>query len=252
MKKEDLVREYAKSKDPKLREQIIIGFMPIIKYVIARMNLAVRNKTELEDIHSAGIFGLLRAMEDFDLSNNTAFATYATWRIRGNILDYLRKIDIISRGDRAKIKQIETTIGNLTLRNNREPSAFEISNELGLDLKECHRVFELVQLNFTISLDQIQYFDGEEVKLSDVIADETWISPLDEVNRENILKLVTDAILRLPERQRMIVVMYYNDEMTLLEIGKTLNLSESRISILLGKAILTIRNELKSMKVQIP
>lgn len=252
MKKEDLVREYAKSKDPKLREQIIIGFMPIIKYVIARMNLSVRNKTELEDIHSAGIFGLLRAMENFDLSKNTAFATYATWRIRGNILDYLRKIDIISRGDRAKIKQIETTIGNLTLRNNREPSAFEISNELGLDLKECHRVLELVQLNFTISLDQIQEFDGEEVKLSEVIADETWISPLDEVNRENILKLVTDAILRLPERQKMIVLMYYNDEMTLLEIGKTLNLSESRISRLLGKAILTIRNELKSMKVQIP
>lgn len=252
MNNEDLVKQYLKSGDPKLREQSIIRFLPVVKYVIGRLNLPVRNKTELEDIHSAGIVGLIRALEDFDLSKNTAFKTYATWRVRGHILDYLRKIDFISRGDRAKIRKIEKAISDLSLRYGREPSAFEVANTLGMDLRECHRLLEAAQLSFTISLDQTQQIDGEEVRLSDVIADEKIIGPLEQLSKKNTLWLVKEAIFRLPERQRLIVLMYYNDEMTLLEIGKVLNLSESRISRLLGKAILCIRNELKGMEVQVP
>lgn len=252
MNNDDLVREYLKSHDPKLREQIIVRFIPIVKYVIGRLNLSVRNKTELEDIHSAGIVGLIRAIEDFDASKNASFKTYATLRVRGNILDYLRKIDVISRSDRARLKEIEKTIRELSLQFGREPSAFEVANELGIDLKECHRLLELVQLNFTISLDQTQDMDGEEVRLSEVIADEKATGPLEQLSKKNTLNLVKDAIFKLPERQRLIVLMYYHDEMTLLEIGKVLNLSESRISRLLGKAIISIRNELKNMKVQVP
>jgi len=249
---EDLVKQYLKSKDPKLREQVIVRFIPIVKYVIGRLNLSVRNKTELEDIHSAGIIGLLRALQDFDTSKNTAFKTYATWRVRGNILDYLRKIDFVSRGDRAKLREIEKAMADLLLRFGREPSAFEVSNEIGMDLRECHRLLEMAQLNFMLSLDQTQELDGEEVRLSEVIPDENSTGPLDELNRKNVLEMVKEAILKLPERQRMIVLMYYQDEMTLLEIGKVLNLSESRISRLLGKAILGIRNEMKSLHVQSP
>ena len=178
MNNEDLVKQYLKSGDPKLREQSIIRFLPVVKYVIGRLNLPVRNKTELEDIHSAGIVGLIRALEDFDLSKNTAFKTYATWRVRGHILDYLRKIDFISRGDRTKIRMIEKAISDLSLHYGREPSAFEVANTLGMDLRECHRLLEAAQLSFTISLDQTQQIDGEEVRLSDVIADEKIIGPL--------------------------------------------------------------------------
>ncbi len=249
MNNEDLVREYLRTKDPKLREQVIIRYIPIVKYVIGRLNLSVRNKTELEDIHSAGIMGLIRALQDFDITKETTFKTYANWRIRGNILDYLRKIDIVSRGDRAKLKQIERTISALGFKFGREPSAFEVANEMGIDLRECHRLLEIAHLNFTISIDQTQNVDGEELRLSDVLADEKSFDPLEKVSRMNILNLVKDAIYNLPERQRLIVLMYYNDEMTLLEIGKVLNLSESRISRLLGKAILSIRSDLKNMKV---
>lgn len=252
MNSEDLVREYVRTRDTKLREQAILQFMPIVKYVIGRLNLSVRNRTELEDIHSAGIIGLIRALEDFDLSKNTSFKTYATWRVRGNILDYLRKIDIVSRSDRAKLKEIEETVGRLTLKSHREPSAFEISNEMNIDLKECHRLLELAQMNFMLSLDHTHNQDGEELKLSDVIADESHVGPLERLSRENIVQAVKRAILKLPERQRLIVLMYYTDEMTLLEIGKVLNLSESRVSRLLGKAILSIRNELKNMEVEVP
>lgn len=252
MNSEDLVKQYLKSKDPKLREQVIVRYIPVVKYVIGRLNLSVRNKTELEDIHSAGIIGLIRALHDYDASRNTSFKTYATWRVRGNILDYLRKIDFVSRGDRAKLRDIEKTISELSLRFGREPSAFEISNELGMDLRECHRLLEVAQLNFMLSLDQTQELDGEEVRLSDVIADDHTIGPLEELTRKNTLEMVKEAIFNLPERQRLIVLMYYHDEMTLLEIGKVLNLSESRISRLLGKAILSIRNELKSLKVPNP
>jgi RNA polymerase sigma factor for flagellar operon FliA len=248
---EDLVKAYLKTQDPKLREQVIIRYIPIVKYVIGRMNLSVRSKTELEDIHSAGIFGLVRALEDYDIAKNTAFKTYATLRVRGYILDYLRKIDFISRSDRAKLREMEDIISGLTLKLNREPSAFEISNALNVDLRECHRLLEVAQLNFTVSLDQTQRSDGEDLSLLEILPDNS-AGPLERLNAKDILHLVKEAILGLPERQRLIVLMYYNDEMTLLEIGKVLNLSESRISRLLGKAILSIRNELRSLKVSVP
>lgn len=245
MSNEALVIEFLKNRDPKLREQVIIKFLPIVKYVVGRMNLAVNNKTELEDIHSAGIVGLIRALEDFDASKNASFKTYANWRIRGFILDYLRKIDFISRADRAKLKKIERIIVVLTKEKGREPTDMEIANRLAIELAECHRIMELAHLNFTISIDQTQYLDGEEIRLGDVIADENAIEPFENSSKNDVLNLVKEAIKNLPDRQRLIVLMYYSDEMTLLEIGKVLNLSESRVSRLLGKAILTIRKELR-------
>ncbi len=107
-------------------------------------------------------------------------------------------------------------------------------------------------MNFSISLDQPHNVDGEEVRLSDAIPDKNSASPVELLNRKNILNSVKDAIYKLPERQRLIVLMYYHDEMTLVEIGKVLNLSESRISRLLGKAILTIRNELRRLTILEP
>lgn len=250
MNNDDLVKEYVRTRDPKLREQVILKFVPIVKYVVGRMNLAVRNKTDLEDIHSAGITGLIRALEDFDESRNTKFKTYATWRVKGFVLDYLREIDLVSRGDRAKLKEMESAAAALTLRLNREPSYYEIANELGIEIKECHRILELAQLNYSVSIDQTHDLDGEQVSLSEIIADDKTVGPFERVSQDNIRSLVKDAIFKLAERQRLIVLMYYHDEMTLLEIGKVLNLSESRISRLLGKAILTIRQELKSQKVR--
>ena len=251
MNNDDLIKEYVKTQDPKLREQIIVQFIPIVRYVAGRMNLAVRNKAELEDIHSAGITGLIRALEDFDASKNTKFKTYATWRVRGFILDYLREIDFISRGDRAKLKEIEGAMARLTPRLNREPSYFEVANELDLDIKECHRIMELAQLSFRVSLDQTHDLDGEQVTLSEIVPDDKAIGPLESVSNNDTRRFVRNAIFKLPERQRLIVLMYYNDEMTLLEIGKVLNLSESRISRLLGKAILSIRQDLKAQNVQL-
>jgi len=244
---EDLVKQYLKTKDPKLRDQVIIRFVPVVKYVMARLNLSVRNKTELEDIHSSGIMGLLHALDDYDLSKNTAFKTYATWRVRGGILDYLRKIDFVSRGDRAKLRDIEKTMNQISFRFGREASAFEVANELGMELRECHRLLEMAQLNFMLSIDQTQTHDGEEVRLSEILPDPDAIGPYEEVSQKSTLNAVKEAIFKLPERQRLIVLMYYTDEMTLLEIGKTLNLSESRISRLLGKAVLSIRLELKKV-----
>ncbi|MCG8606976.1 FliA/WhiG family RNA polymerase sigma factor [bacterium] len=251
MNSDDLVREYAKTKDPKLREQAILKFAPIVKYVVGRMNLAVRSKAELEDIHSAGITGLIRALEDFDTSKDTKFKTYATWRVRGFILDYLREIDVVSRSDRGKLKELESAVATLTLRLNREPSYYEVASELGIEIRECHRILELAQLNYSVSIDQTYQTDGEEVVLSEIIADDKSVGPFEEVSNDDIRNRVKEAIFKLPERQRLIVLMYYHDEMTLLEIGKVLNLSESRISRLLGKAIITIRKEIKSQETQV-
>ena len=242
---DDLLREYLKNQTPKLREQVIHRFIPVVKYVIGRMNLSVRNRSEMEDIQSAGITGLIRALDDFDVSKNASFKTYATWRVRGFILDYLRQIDFVSRGDRAKLKKIERTITALTLRLKREPMDFEIADAAGIAMQEYHRLLEMAQLNYTVSLDQPLHLDDEDVNLSDVLADED-ANPFEQTSKEDMLELVKDAIKSLPERARMIVLMYYNDDMTLQEIGKVLNLSESRVSRLLGKAIMMIRQEVSS------
>ncbi len=245
MSDETLIFEFTKNRDPKLREQIIVKFLPVVKYVIARMNLPTISRNELEDIHSAGILGLIRALEDFDISKNVKFKTYATLRVRGNILDYLRQIDYVSRSDRAKLREIENVISVLTNAKCRKPTDAEIVNHLSINTAEYHRLIELAQLNFTISLDQIQIMNNEEVVLSDVIADKDAEEPFENSCKSNMLELIKNVIKSLPERQRTIVIMYYLDCMTLLEIGKVINLSESRVSRILGKAILTIRNELK-------
>jgi RNA polymerase sigma factor for flagellar operon FliA len=247
---EHLIREYVKNRDPKLRDQIIVEFLPIVKYVIGRMRLAVNNKGELEDIHSAGILGIIHALEDYDISKNTKFKTYATWRVQGFILDYLRKIDVVSRGDRAKIREIEKATSELTKKYGREPLDQEIAQKLNLDLAELYRLLEMTQLNFKVTFDQKQNINGEEIRLSDVIADESYESPFELTCKNDMINLIKEAIGTIPERARLIVVMYYYEEMTLAEIGKVLGLSESRVSRLLGKALIAIRSEINEMKNQ--
>lgn len=248
MDPEELVKLYCQNKDPRIREQIIIKFLPIVKYVIGRLRLNIKNKMELEDIHSAGIQGLIQALDDFDIKKKTKFKTYATWRVRGYILDYLRKIDIVSRSDRYKIKQIEQAIADLTKKYKREPTDLEISKYLNIDLTEYNRLLELTQINYVMSFDQRQQLNGDDVRLSDIIPDNSVEGPFEHSSRMDMIQVIKEAINNLPERLKLIVVMYYYDEMTLAEIGKVLCLSESRVSRLLGKAILQIRNDIKEIQ----
>lgn len=248
MEREQLVEEYVKSRNAKLREQIITNSLPLVKHVLGRMRLSITNPTDLEDIQSAGIIGLLNALEEFDTAKNAKFSTYATWKIRGAILDYLRKIDFVSRGDRAKIRQIEKTVQQLMSRYGRPPMDREIADKVNLDLSEYDRLMELVQLNYAVSFDQTQSINGEQVTLSEVIPDNDNDGPLEQFHKKTILQLVKKVIQNLPERDRVIVVMYYHDEMTLSEIGKVLELSESRVSRLLGRAVVTIRQEIEGVQ----
>jgi len=246
LQRENLVEEYVRNRDPRLREQIIADSLPLVKYVLGRMRLTT-NKTDLEDIQSAGIIGLLNALEEFNLNKNTKFSTYATWKIRGAILDYLRKIDFVSRGDRAKLRQIENTVQQLMASYGRPPRDQEVADELNIDLSEYDRLMEMVQVNYAVSFDQQQNVNGEQVQLSDIIPDDDTDGPMEQFQKKTILGLVKQAIKKLPERERVIVVMYYYDEMTMAEIGTVLGLSESRVSRLLGRAILTIRQRIEGV-----
>ncbi len=244
---EALIREYLRTRNPKIREQAIVQFLPIVRMVLGRMQLAVQNKTELEDIRSAGVLGLIHALDHFDAARNTKFTTYATHRVRGFILDYLRKIDAVSRTDRARLRDLEKQIAVLTRELGREPGDHEIAAAMGLELAEYHRLMGLVHLNFNITLEQTQDSNGEEVRLTDVLADESTDGPFEQYSKKEMLELVKSAIRRLPEKEKLILVMYYHDELTLLEIGKVLGLSESRVSRLLGRAVLRVRNHLREI-----
>lgn len=225
---ETLVRDYQKSKNPNIRDKVILGFMPIVKYVISQMNLSVQNKAELEDIHSAGVIGLIQAFDNFDVTKNVLFKTYAVWRVRGHILDFLRKIDTISRSDRAKLKKVEKSISNLSFNLGREPTNIEISDDLKISTKECDRL-----VNMRVGSPKIFADDTEAIDNSP--------DALESLDKKNTLSSVKIAIQNLPERQRLIVLLYYDEEMTLVEIGKKLNLSESRISRILVKTVSSLR-----------
>lgn len=248
MDSEELVRAYIKTRDPKLRELAIIQFLPVVKYVIGRMHLSVNNKTELDDIHSAGVLGIIHALDSYDISKNTMFKTYATWRVQGFILDYLRKIDFVSRTDRAKIRDLERVTAELTRKYGRAPTDLELADRLDIAIGEVHRLFELTQVNFKATFDQKQSINGEEVTLGDLIADDAYEDPFESVSKKDLFALVKETIGNLPERMRVIVIMYYYEEMTLAEIGKVLSLSESRVSRLLGKALITIRKDIHALK----
>lgn len=231
---ETLVREYQDSKNPNIRDQVIVGFMPIVKYVIGQLTLSVQNKAELDDIHSAGVMGLIQAFDNFDAEKNVLFKTYAIWRVRGHILDFLRKIDTISRTDRAKLKKIDKSISSLSFSLGRKPTNFEISDDLDITLQECDR---LSSMRDGFVCPREIYADGSEA--SEAI--DTSPNPFEELVKKNNLAWVQNAIKNLPERQRLILLLYYSDEMTLREIGKQLKLSESRISRILVKSVSTLR-----------
>jgi RNA polymerase sigma factor FliA len=243
-----LWREYKDTGNPTIRERIILKYSSFVKYVAGRMAINLPSNVDYDDLVSYGIFGLLDAIEKFDPDRNVKFKTYAKTRIRGAILDELRVLDWTPRSIRQKSKQLEKAMLELEAHLGREPTDEEISAQLGMTVKELHRLYEDTKQSLMMSLDEGDPEGEGNVSRKDFLEDVQLITPEKNAERNELKRILAEEITKLSERERLVIVLYYFEQLTSKEIGKILGVSDSRISQLHTKAVLRLRGRLAKLK----
>lgn len=247
---DELWKEYKKTKAPAIRDKIIRQYMPLVKYVAGKVSTGMPDSVEFDDLVGFGQFGLLDAINKFDPEKNVKFKTYAVTRIRGAIFDELRELDWVPRSVRQKSREIEDTIVELEARLGRTASDSEIAQAMGMTEKEYQDAVMKVSGTSVLSLNDVWYSgdDSEHMSLADSIESPSSLNPDVIVEREEVRKIIIQAINELPENEKMVIVLYYHEDLTFKEIGQVLDVSESRISQLHTKANLRLRAKLTSMR----
>ena len=247
---DELWKEYKKTKAPAIRDKIIRQYMPLVKYVAGKVSTGMPDSVEFDDLVGFGQFGLLDAINKFDPEKNVKFKTYAVTRIRGAIFVELRELDWVPRSVRQKSREIEDTIVELEARLGRTASDSEIAQAMGMTEKEYQDAVMKVSGTSVLSLNDVWYSgdDSEHMSLADSIESPSSLNPDVIVEREEVRKIIIQAINELPENEKMVIVLYYHEDLTFKEIGQVLDVSESRISQLHTKANLRLRAKLTSMR----
>lgn len=241
---------YKTKKDLNAREQLILRYIHLVKYVAGRLAVSLKGYFEVDDLVSAGIYGLINAVDRFDPDRGIRFETFALARIRGAIIDWLRSTNWIPQSVRSKAKKLEKALVELEKTLGRPPEERELADYLGLDLESLNRLLHEVAPSTLISFDEyLRRSEGEEgLSPEELIADANSINPAEHIELEEIKRMLSEAIERLPEKEKLVITLYYYEGLTMKEIGHVLSLSESRISQLHTKAILRLRGRLSRKK----
>ena len=232
--------DYAKSHSQELREKLIVEYAPLVKLVAGRLSMYLGYNVEYDDLVSYGVFGLIDAIDKFDFGKEVKFETYASLRIRGSILDQIRKMDWIPRTVRQRQKQIQAAISEIELNTGRSATDEEIATALGISNEEYDNWQSQMKVTNIVSLDDF-------VEQGSDVADNRGLSsqmlrPEDHIEEEELKKMLGEALELLTEKERKVVVLYYYEDLTLKEISNILEVSESRVSQLHTKAL----NKMKS------
>ena len=246
---DELWIEFKKTKSPQLRDKFIRQYMPLVKYVAGKVSVGMPGSVDFDDLVGYGQFGLLDAINKFDPDKNVKFKTYAVTRIRGAIFDELRTLDWVPRSVRQKSREIEDTIVQLESKLGRPASDSEVAGAMGLSEDEYHQTILKVSGTSVLSLNDVWYSgeDSEHVSIGDCIESPSSLNPDVIVEREEIRRVIIEAINELPEKEKMVLVLYYHEDMTFKEIGQVLEVSESRVSQLHTKANLRLRAKLTNV-----
>ena len=228
------------------RENLIQEFAPVIKYMALRLAMRVSSGLNVEDLISAGTVGLLDAITKFDPSREIKFRTYAEFRIRGAMLDEIRAMDWVPRSMRERIGKIQHAANEYTKRKGRPPTESELAAELGVDAEVVDETLLQAKGAVILSLEDLGTNDDETHPILDALADRDQPNPLESLLSEDTRKVLADAIDRLPERQRLVLTLYYFEELTMKEIGAVLNVTESRICQLHAQAMIRLKAQLHS------
>ena len=246
---EELWAKYKKTSDAKIREYFILKYAPLVKYVAGKVGIGMPTNVEFDDLVGYGVFGLLDAIEKYDLDKNVKFNTYAVNRIRGAIFDELRSIDWVPRSVRQKSREIEETIADLEARLGRSASNEEIAYAMGLDMEEYNSLLLKISATSVISLTDLRFSndDSEEFSVGDIIEAPSSLNPDVIVAREDVRRVISEALKELPEREKKVLIMYYYEDMTLREIGEVLHVTESRVSQIHTSANIKLRAKLSNV-----
>jgi RNA polymerase sigma factor for flagellar operon FliA len=235
--------------NPKIRGKIINEFAPLIKYIASRIAIRLPPHIDLNDLINAGVIGLIDAIEKFDASKQIKFKTYAEFRIRGAILDELRSMDWVPRSVRQKARKVEDAYAKLEYNLGRPASDDEVAREMNVDIDSFYRLLSETASVSLLSLDDLGEDDSDLSKrniLEFIIQDEKdW--PSHKIRYAEVSTMVAKAIQSLPEKERMVISLYYYDELTMKEIGQVLKFTESRVSQIHTKAILRLRSKMQKI-----
>jgi RNA polymerase sigma factor for flagellar operon FliA len=240
--RDELWQQYTESRDPALREEIILQNIPLVRHILGRLAIPVLSEEAYSDLVSQGILGLIDAVDRFEPTRGWRFSTYASLRIRGHILDALRGMDVLPRGARKRVKGIEQAVSRLRMELRREPSDSEVAAAVNLDLKSYRAA--LVEANCAVlSIDAVIEDDNGDNSLSlrDVLRDHDALDPEETAAQVELEQRLADALRRLPRRLQVLLALYYFEGLTMKEVGLVLELSESRVSQLHAHAMKQLR-----------
>ncbi|MDR1575698.1 MAG: RNA polymerase sigma factor WhiG [Treponema sp.] len=247
---EALWQRYRKTKDPAIREAFIKQYAPLVKYVAGKVAIGMPHSVEFDDLVGFGVFGLIDAIDKYDPEKNVKFKTYAVTRIRGAIFDELRQIDWVPRSIRQKTREIESAISALEAQIGRTASDREIAKAMGMDEAEYLKTIQKISGTSILSLNDV-WFSGDEndkVSIGDSIESPSSLNPDVIVEKDEIRRVIVKFINELPDKEKKILVLYYYEDLTLKDIGRVLEVTESRVSQLHTKAITHLRSKLTNVR----
>jgi RNA polymerase sigma factor FliA len=238
-----LWQAFGRRRDQKLRDRLVLHYAPLVKYVAGRVGTGLPAHVEVSDLIQSGIFGLVDAIEKFEPERGLKFETYAMQRIRGAILDDLRAQDWVPRSVRSRARDVERALERLEARLQRTATDSELADELGVSQEDLRCVLAQLQMTSVVALDDL-IGPARGASLADTLPDDRAEDPVAAlVDRDNRRQLV-EAVERLNERDRIVVTLYYFENLTLAEIGKVLGVTESRVCQLHTRAVLRLRSKL--------
>ncbi len=242
----DLWRRYKATADDKARERLVVAYSPLVKFIAGRMASGLPAHVEESDLISYGLLGLIGAIERFELEREIKFETFAVARVKGAIIDELRSLDWVPRSVRARARKVEQAHAALESKLGRSPTDEEMADRLEISVDEFRDALLEIANSSVLALDDLWTFadpeGGSQISVLDMIQDPAGVDPEIEAQTSELKDRLADAIESLPERERLVIALYYYENLTLREIGEVLGVTESRISQLHTKAVLALRS----------
>jgi RNA polymerase sigma factor for flagellar operon FliA len=246
----DLWRRYKQEGDAGARERLVVAYSPMVKFVAGRLGAGLPSHVDDADLISYGLMGLIGAIERFEPERGIKFETFAMTRIRGAIIDELRSLDWVPRSVRSRAREIEAAQSKLEHELQRAPTEGELASKLGLDEGELQSALLEIANSSVYALDElwtVSDASGDQVSLLDTIKDPRADDPQESLDSSEIKDRLTSAIASLPEREQLVVALYYYENLTLREIGEVLGVTESRVSQLHTKSVMRLKSHLQQV-----